>query len=249
MTRTIGILSGKGGVGKTTATANIGASLAFDYGNNVVAIDANTTSSSLGLYLGTHKFPVTLNDVLIGKAMIADAIYAHPSGLKVIPSSHEVNGSTVNPGKIRGVVNFLKEFTDFVLLDCPPTLGRETRAGIDAIDELIVVANPTWASLLEARKTLAYAKKLKKKVLGLVLNQADLEPEEVDKIGKALKVDILAVIPPDENVSKSADKRVPVIHLYGRSRPARAYKKLLEQITGEKFPSRGIIERILGWFD
>ncbi len=248
MTRVIGILSGKGGVGKTTATVNIGASLAFDYGNNVVAIDANTTSSSLGLYLGNHKFPVTINEVLTGKASIADAIYAHPSGLKVIPSSHGFNG-VVNNKRIKSVVNSLKEFTDFILLDCPPTLGSETRAGIEAVDELIVIANPNWASLLEAKKTIEYAKQLKKKVLGLVLNQADLEPEEIDKIKKALKIDILSVIPLDDNVVKSSDKRVPVIHLYGRSRPARAYKKLMEKITGEKFPNRGIIERIIGWFD
>ncbi len=249
MTRVIGIVSGKGGVGKTTVTANIGASLAFDYGNNVVAIDANVTSSSLGLYLGNYRFPATLNDILVGKASVADAVYAHPSGLKVIPSSHNSNGVAVNSKKMKEIIKFLKEYTDFILLDCPPTLGEETKAGIDSVDEVIIVANPTWASLLEAKRTIEYVKSKKKKILGLVLNNAELEPEDVEKVKKALKVDILAVIPPDDNVQKSTDKRVPVIHLYGRSRPARAYKKLLEKITGQTFPNRGIIERIIGWFD
>ncbi len=249
MTRVIGILSGKGGVGKTTAAANIGASLAYDYGSNVVAIDANVTSSGLGLYLGNYKYPITLNDVLAGKATVADAVYAHPSGLKVIPASHENNGVVTDPNKIREVVKYLKEFADFILLDCPPTLGEETKASIEAVDELIVVVNPNWASLLEAKRTIDFAKNSKKKILGIVINNAELEPDEVDKIKQGLKANILAVIPPDENVPKSTDKRVPVIHLYGHSKPARAYKRLLEQITGQSFPNKGVIERIVGWFD
>ena len=117
MTRIVGVLSGKGGVGKTTMTANMGASLAWDYGNNVVAIDANTTSSNLGLNLGAYRFPVTLNDVLRGKADVTDAIYAHPSGLKIVPSSTFNEDINADPAKVKDVVNYLKEFVDFILLD------------------------------------------------------------------------------------------------------------------------------------
>lgn len=249
MTRVIGILSGKGGVGKSTTVANIGASLSFDYGYNVVAIDASTTSSSLGLYLGNHRFPATLNDVLAGKAQVPDAIYAHPSGLKLIPASSELNGLKANADGIKNVVSFLKEYVDYILLDCPPTLGAETIAAIDSINEAIIVATPEWASLLEARKTIEFLKARKKKILGLVLCRADLEPEEVDKIKQALGTPVIGVIPEDEAVARSIDKRVPVIHLHGKSRPARAYKKVLEQVTGQEFPNRGVIEKVLGWFD
>jgi len=249
MTRVVGIVSGKGGVGKTTIAANMGASLAWDYGNNVVAIDANTTSSNLGLNLGAYRFPVTLNDVLSGKADVTDAIYAHPSGLKIIPSSTFNEDISVDPAKIKDVIGYLKEYVDFILLDCPPTLSDEATSMIKAIDEAVIVTNPEWAALLEAKRTIDYLKKNKKDIIGVIINKADLEPEEVVKVKKALNVPILGMVPSDDAVTRSVDKRVPFIHVYGRTRPSRAFKKIMEEVTGQSFPNRGIIERIIGWFD
>lgn len=249
MSRVIGVLSGKGGVGKTTITANLGASLAWDYGNNVVAVDANTTSSNLGLNLGAYRYPVTLNDVLKGKADITDAIYAHPSGLKIIPSSTFNEDIDADPSKIGDVIGYLKEYVDFVLLDCPPTLSNETMAMIKAVDEAIIVTNPEWAALLEAKRTVDFLKTNKKKVLGIIVNKADIEPDEAAKIKKVLGVPVIGVIPLDDAVIRSVDKRVPFIHVYGRTRPSRAFKKVMEEVTGQKFPNRGLIERVIGWFD
>jgi len=249
MTRVIGVLSGKGGVGKTTITANLSVSLAWDYGCNVIAVDANTTSSNLGLALGSYRFPVTLNDVLAGKADITDAIYAHPSGLKLIPSSSFNDDIKVEPVAIKGVIGGLKEFVDFIILDCPPTLGKETTAMIESIDEAVIVTNPDWGALLEAKRTVDFLKESKKKVLGLVINKAELEPEEISKIKQALGVPVLGVIPLDEAITKSADKRVPFIHLYGRTRPSRAFKKVMEEVTGQSFPNRSLLEKVVGWFD
>ncbi|MBD3312508.1 P-loop NTPase [archaeon] len=249
MTRVIGVLSGKGGVGKTTVTANMGASLAWDYGNNVVAIDANTTSSNLGLNLGAYRFPVTLNDVLKGKADVTDAIYAHPSGLKIIPSSTFNKDIDADPKKMKRVIDYLGEYVDYVLLDCPPTLSDETTSMIKAIDEAIVVTNPEWAALLEAKRTISFLKKKKKKVAGVIINKAEVEPEEVAKIKEALNAPILGVIPFDDAVTRSVDKKVPFIHVFGRTRPSRAFKRVMEEVTGQRFPNRGIIERIIGWFD
>ncbi len=249
MTRVIGILSGKGGVGKTTIAANMGASLSWDYGNNVVAIDANTTSSNLGLNLGAYRFPVTLNDVLNGKADVTDAIYAHPSGLKFIPSSTFNEDLNADPSKIKNVVDEIKEFVDFIILDCPPTLSDETVSMINVIDEAVIVTNAEWAALLEAKRTIDFLKEKKKKILGVIVNKADLEPEEVEKIKKALGVPVLGVIPEDDAVRRSVDKHVPFIHIYGRTRPSRAFKKVMEEITGQTFPNRSFFEKIIGWFD
>ncbi len=249
MTRVIGVLSGKGGVGKTTITANIGASLAWDYGNNVIAIDANTTSSNLGLNLGSYRFPVTLNDVLKGKADITDAIYAHPSGLKFIPSSTFNEDKDADPSKMKDVVSNLKDYADFIILDCPPTLSNETTAMIDTINEALIVTNAEWAALLEAKRTIDYLKSKKKKIIGAIINKADLEPEEIAKIRKAINIPVLGVIPADDAVIKSVDKKVPFIHIYGKTRPSRAFKKVMEELTGQTFPNRGLIERIIGWFD
>src|SRR3989344_4670562 len=85
MTRIIGVVSGKGGVGKTTMVANLGTALA-KMGKNVIILDANLTTPSLGLHLGVPLYPVTLHDVLKGRANIKDAIYMHESGVKIIPA-------------------------------------------------------------------------------------------------------------------------------------------------------------------
>ncbi|MFA5405963.1 MAG: P-loop NTPase [Candidatus Nanoarchaeia archaeon] len=249
MTHVIGVFSGKGGVGKTTIATNMGASLAWDYGNNVVAIDANTTSSNLGLNFGSYRFPVTLNDVLKGKADITEAIYAHPSGLKIIPSSTFNEDIDANPAKMKEIINYLKEYVDYLVLDCPPTLGVETTSMINLVDEAVIVTNPDWAALLEAKRTIDFIKSQKKNVVGVVINKAELEPEEIEKVKKALNIPVLGVIPFDESVLKSVDKRVPFIHLYNRSRPSRAFKKFMEELTGQTFPNRGILERVIGWFD
>ena len=249
MSKVIGVLSGKGGVGKTTISANIGASLSWDYGYNVVLVDANTTSSNLGLWLGSYRFPITLNDVLKGKTDITNAIYAHPSGLKFIPSSTFNDDIDADPSKIKDVIKPLKDLVDYVILDCPPTLSKETISMINAIDEAIIVSNPTWPALLEAKRTIDFLKKSKKKVLGLILNKADLEPEDLEKIKQALDVPILGMIPYDEVVEKSIDRKVPFVHLFGRARASRAMKRVLEALTGQRFPNRGLLERIIGWFD
>ena len=147
------------------------------------------------------------------------------------------------------MVGQLKEYVDFILLDCPPTLNSEALAMIDAIDEAVIVTNPEWAALLEAKRTISIVNSKKKKILGVVVNKADLEPEEIAKVKKALGVPVLGVIPHDEAVMRSVDKRVPFVHVYGRTRPSRAFKKVMEEFTGQTFPNRGLIERIIGWFD
>ena len=92
MTRIIGVVSGKGGVGKTTMVANVGTALA-KMGKDVIVLDANLTTPSLGMHLGLPLYPVTIHDVLKGRASIKDAIYVHDSGLKIIPAGISLRDS------------------------------------------------------------------------------------------------------------------------------------------------------------
>lgn len=238
--RIIAVLSGKGGVGKTTITANLGASLAYDYNKNVVAVDANTTSAGLGLYLGEYYFKNTINDVVKKGLDLSEAIYCHPSGLKLVPASAGLDDADADPKKMKEAVVMLKEHSDFVLLDCAPTLGHEAQAGIEAADEVLVVVNPEWASLLEAKRTIDYLNSKKKKILGLVINRANGEVDEsyIKSVENALNNPILAIIPEDEEVKDAIEKRVPVIHLHPKSEASKNMKALLEKITGTPFPKR-----------
>lgn len=238
--RVIAVLSGKGGVGKTTVTANLGVALAYDYNKNVVAVDANTTSAGLGLYLGEYYFKNTINDVIKKGLDLSEAIYCHPSGLKLVPASAGVDDADADPKKMKEAVNMLKECSDFVLLDCAPTLGHEAQAGIESAEEVLVVVNPEWASLLEAKRTIDYLNSKKKKILGIVVNRANGEVDEtyIKSVENALSNPILAVIPEDEEVKDAIEKRVPVIHLHPKSEASKNMKALLERITGVPFPKR-----------
>ena len=116
--RLITITSGKGGVGKTTSAINLGAAL-NSFGKEVIIVDANLTTPNVGLHLGAPIVPVNLNHVLSGKAKVADAIYEHDSGTKIIPSSLSVKElRRLNHKKLKDVGKKLRKMADFVIFDC-----------------------------------------------------------------------------------------------------------------------------------
>src|SRR3989344_7937334 len=124
MTRLICVCSGKGGVGKTFLTANLGVALA-EFGKDVAIVDANLTTPNLGLHMGIPLYPVTLHDVLKGNAKISDAIYEHESGLKIIPaglSLKDLRG--VDARDLSNAVIDLLGTIDIVILDASAGLGR-----------------------------------------------------------------------------------------------------------------------------
>jgi septum site-determining protein MinD len=237
--RVIGVVSGKGGVGKTTSVANIGAALAYNYHEDVVMIDANTTSAGLGVHLGKYSYKVSLNDVLKNKAYVSQALHAHPSGARFIPATTSITNIDADPKGLKKIIKDLREHVDYIILDCAPTLGDESGAGIDASDEIIIVTNTEWPSLLEAKRTLEYCKKKKKKVLGVIIVKGDPENTEfLGQIKKHVGAEVIGVVREDGKVLESIRKRVPVIHSFPYSKAAEDYEAILEKITGEKYYGR-----------
>ncbi|MBI4174544.1 MAG: AAA family ATPase, partial [Candidatus Aenigmarchaeota archaeon] len=128
MTRIIAVVSGKGGVGKTTMVANIGTALS-KMGKNVIILDANLTTPSLGMHMGVPLYPVTLHDVLKGRANIKDAVYKHESGVKIVPagiSLRDMRG--VDSKDLPNALLDLLGSAEIILLDAAAGLGRETLA-------------------------------------------------------------------------------------------------------------------------
>src|SRR3989344_2697570 len=142
MTKVITITSGKGGVGKTTTAINLAAALNA-FGKEVIIVDANLTTPNVGLHFGAPIVPVNLNHVLLGKAKIADAIYEHESGTKIIPSSLSVKElRNINHSKLKDIGKKLKRLADIIIYDSAAGLGEEAIAAMEAADELIIVTNP-----------------------------------------------------------------------------------------------------------
>src|SRR3972149_6102724 len=117
MAKLITITSGKGGVGKTTTSINLGTAL-NSFGKEVIVVDANLGTPNIGLHLGAPIVPINLNHVLSGKADISDAIYEHESGTKIIPSSLSVNElKKVDHSKLKEVGKKLRRMADIVIYD------------------------------------------------------------------------------------------------------------------------------------
>ncbi|MCK5333089.1 MAG: AAA family ATPase, partial [Candidatus Aenigmarchaeota archaeon] len=171
MTRVIAVSSGKGGVGKTTMTSNLGVAL-NDFGQKAVVVDTNLTTPNLGFHLGVPLYPKTLHDVMKGEASIDDATYIHPSGLKVIPAGISMADlKSTNPKNLSKAVISLVGDHDVVLLDSAAGLGKESMAGIHAADELLVVTNPQLPAVTDALKAIKVSEEEGTKVIGVVLNK------------------------------------------------------------------------------
>ena len=131
MTRIIGVISGKGGVGKTTTVSNLGTAL-VSMGKKVIILDANVTTPNLSLHLGIPFYPITLHDVIKKRAPIEKAIYEHSSGLKVIPASLAVSEiKDLELDKFESLLWSLLGKADIIILDTAAGLGREYLADVN----------------------------------------------------------------------------------------------------------------------
>ena len=238
MTRVIAICSGKGGAGKTTVTANLGARLA-QMGKNVVVLDANLTTPNLGMHFGMPLYPVTLHDVLKGKPSINQAMYEHDNGLKIIPAGISVRDLRgVDARDLPNAMLDLLGNADIVLVDVAAGLGREALSAMEASDELILVANPEMTSVTDALKASKLAGQVGTKVMGVVVNKVrgmrhEMKTEDIRLMLDGLEV--LAEIPDDVEVQKSIAARTPVIYYSPKSAAAHSVRRLAAWVSGEPF--------------
>jgi len=254
MTRTILITSGKGGVGKTTLTSNLAYALT-QLGENVIAMDANLTTPNLGLHLGMHLAPRTLQDVLKGKVRLDRAIYPHPYGFKVIPASistRELAG--VDVSKLQNVTLGLTGRADYVLMDCAAGLGREATSAIAAADEILLVTNPDLPSVADALKAAEIARQMNKSIIGVVVNRSNGKKHELGMaaIKELLELPVIAQIPEDRLVSESIAAKKPLMDYAADSPAAVEILKLAHKISGKKYKPRsgtnaGLIRRLINW--
>lgn len=253
--RVISVVSGKGGVGKTTAVSNIGAILASKYKKNVVLVDCNITTPHLGLYMGIDHHPVTLNHVLRGKAKLSEAVYNHPSGAKVIPSSlalKELDG--VDVANVKATINKIKKEypqTDFIILDCAPGLGREAMAGMRSSEEILYITAPYFPIVADTVKCSQVANELGLKPLGIILNMKKGNKHELSsiEIENIAELPIIGAVSLHHDVLKSLHKRIPVSIHSPLSKVSLEFVQIAAKIAGEKVPPKGFIGMVLRIFE
>ena len=247
MTVKVGILSGKGGVGKTSTAVNMAAALSY-FGRDVVVVDGNLSTPNLGLHLGVPVVPITLHDVLKGKSGLSESVYLHHSGLKIVPAGLSLDDlRNVSPERLKKALPTIDGLTDVVLVDGSAGLGRETLAVIQAVDELIIVTNPELPAATDALKTIRLAEEMGKKVRGVVLAKAGVDHDiPIENIEGLLEKPILGVVPHDKAVRESLIRREPVVFSHPKSKSAIAYKKIVSDLAGIEYnEERSFLSRLL----
>lgn len=239
MTRVISVVSGKGGVGKTTMTANLGAALS-QHGEDVLIIDGNFSGANMSQHFGLGFQDVSLNDVLDGEAYITQAVSRHPSGVSVLPASVLEFNATAENLK-HSIVEFLGD-KDFVFIDAAAGTDDEVQAAIEASDEVLLVSEPELPSLTNCLGAKKLAEQLDRDVLGLVLNSVRGEKSEVemDDVNDLIETDIIGKVPDHPHVREGIALREPVVSYKPNSRATMAIEDVAYQLKGEEPPSRGI---------
>ncbi len=236
MARVIGVFSGKGGVGKTTAVVNIGATLAYDFDKSVTVVDTNTSSSCLSLHLGMHYSPLTINHLLKKEAKYEDVVETHGSGMNVIPASIRLNDSFVDMSNLPDVVKEASKTSEIVLLDTAPSIGSETLWSLKSCDEAVIITNPDLPSVVEALKMIKLADEYDVKVLGVVINKVKRKNSlTVEEIKRICNTEVISLIPLDFNVEDSIKQNIPIVHNRPFSRSSLALKELAAKIAGESY--------------
>jgi septum site-determining protein MinD len=239
MNKVIVITSGKGGVGKTTTAINLGAALSY-FGEDVLIVDGNLSTPNIGVNLGSPEVPINLNHVLSDKASVREAVYGHESGINIIPASLSIKDlEKLKPEKLKSFKKDFKNFSDWVLVDCAAGLNEEARAAIEMSDELIVVTNPEMAAITDALKAIKFAEKNRKNIMGIIVTRVrkdkiEMSPEVVKEM---LEVPILGMVPEDIAVKKAINEKSAVVHIYPKSKSARAYKEIAAKILDVEYDS------------
>lgn len=250
MTRIIVCASGKGGSGKTTLSTNLGTALA-KMGKDVTILDANLTTPNLGMHLGVPLFPVTLHDVLKGKAEIWDAVYKHESGLKIIPAGISLKDlKGIDARDLPNTILDLLGNTDILIVDAAAGLGKEALAAFESADELLLVTNPELPAVADALKAIKMAEQVGTKVSGVVVNRRTGRSHEMTntEIKNLLDTEILAEIPEDLAVQESIAKRTPVVYHKPNSKASNAIKQLAATIAGEEISiKQPLRQRLFGF--
>lgn len=243
MSKVIVVTSGKGGVGKTTTTANIGMGLAMR-GHSVVLIDTDTGLRNLDLLLGLeNRILYDLVDVTEGRVPYRKALVAHKKydKLLLLPTSQVRDKSAINPAELMILCEEMRKNYDYIIIDCPAGIEQGFKTAIAAADMAIVVTMPEISAVRDADKIIGELLRSEKQDIRLVVNRIRHQMVErgdmmdMEEIQRHLELDCIGQIPDDESVVTATNLGEPVI-LNSSSYAGKAYTNIVARICGETVP-------------
>lgn len=244
MAKTIVITSGKGGVGKTTSTANIGTALALQ-GHKVCLIDMDIGLRNLDVVLGLeNRIIYDVIDVAEGRAKVHQAIIKDKRFddlLFLLPASQHADKNAIQPERMEEIVNELKEFYDYILIDSPAGIEQGFENSVIAADAAILITTPEISAIRDADRIIGILEQRDIEAPKLVINRIRKEMMDsgdvmdVEEITRHLSVELLGIIYDDDEVVRTSNKGNPVV-LDPDFISSRGYRNIARRILGESVP-------------
>ena len=237
------ITSGKGGVGKTTSSANIGTALAL-LGKKVCMIDLDIGLRNLDVVMGLENriiydiVDIAQGNCKVEQALIRDKRFDH---LALLPASQTKDKTALEPAAVKGIVEELCTVYDFVLIDCPAGIEHGFKIAIAGASHAIVVTTPENAAVRDADRVIGLLEKEGIREPKLVVNR--IRPEmvkrgemlDIDEIVQVLSIDLLGIVPDDEAIIKNANRGEPTV-MRPDTKAAIAYRNIARRILGDSVP-------------
>ena len=243
MGEVIVITSGKGGVGKTTTSANVGCGLAAA-GKSVVLIDADIGLRNLDVVMGLeNRIVYDIVNVIEGNARLRQALIKDKryNNLCLLPAAQTRDKNAITPAQMKKVCDELKRDFDFVLIDCPAGIEQGFKNAIAGADKAIVVTTPEVSAVRDADRIIGLLEANEIKDPMLVLNR--IKPNMVKRgemmaledVTEVLAIDVLGVVPDDEGIVVSTNKGEPCV-ADKKSFAGQAFREIVRRILGENLP-------------
>jgi len=232
--RVIGIISIKGGVGKTTTVSSLASALANEYGKKVLVIDGNFAAPNLGLHLGYIEPEITIHDVLNDKVKASEAIHNSDHGFHVIAGS--LLGDEVDVLKLKDKIKHLKKDYDFIILDSSNNLDDQLLSVMNSADELLCIATPDYPTLSCTMRAIKLSKEHGTPIKGLILNRVRNKNFELslDEIEDCAGCNVVAILPDEIKVLKALSETTPVTLHSPSAETSHEFRKLAACLTGQK---------------
>ncbi|MBP3949641.1 septum site-determining protein MinD [Bacillus suaedae] len=250
MGEAIVITSGKGGVGKTTTSANIGTSLALS-GKKVCLVDTDIGLRNLDVVMGLeNRIIYDLVDVIDGRCKLKQALIKDKrfDCLFLLPAAQTKDKTSVEPAQMKVIIDELKQEYDYVIIDCPAGIEQGFKNAIAGADRAIVVTTPELSAvrdadriigLLEQEKQIEPPRLIVNRIRGHMMKNGEML--DVDEIANVLSIDLIGIVIDDEEVIKHSNKGEPIA-LYTTSKASIAYRNIARRILGETVPLMSLDE-------
>ena len=250
MSEIIVVTSGKGGVGKTTTSANIGCGLALE-GKKVVLVDSDIGLRNLDVVMGLeNRIVYDLVDVIEGtcrlkQALIKDKRYP---GLFLLPAAQTRDKNAVSPEQMKKLCQNIKDMGfEYIIIDCPAGIEQGFKNAVAGADRAVVVTTPEVSAVRDADRIIGLLEANGISNPGLIVNRLRVDMVKrgdmmsVDDVKEILSVDVLGVVPDDEDVVITTNKGEPAV-TEENSRAGRAYRNITLRLMGEEVPFMDLSE-------